>query len=90
MIYVKFHGLDATGKNINKGRIVWDGKTMRAVPDTPLLQTILQEPIVADGGNRKLTKDDGQAFLEGLEKHYKSAYLFANEPVQDIDKEEKT
>jgi hypothetical protein len=89
MIYVKIFTLDTDGKNVPAGRLVYDGKNIKAEPaDSSLLKTILAEPIYATkitgDDTKSLSAKDGKLFMEGLRYQYKSAYLRAAEPVEDV------
>lgn len=78
MPVVRFTGLDQEGKLREKGHILWDGSQFRA--SGPLMQNILALPVVAQ--KRRLTAQDGEAFLDGLRFQYRSAYLSASAPEE--------
>ncbi len=82
MIGVQILGLTKTGDKL-LGQLVWDGKAIKAQPaDSRLLQSILEDRIIAPGGKARLTAADGMTFLEALRFNYHSAYLRATEVME--------
>lgn len=77
---VQILGLDDNRNETKLGSITWNGRSFRCEPDTAFLQGILQERMYVEGKGNINAKDDPEAFLEGLQYHYKSAYLRATSP----------
>jgi hypothetical protein len=82
---VIIYELNAQGKDVVAGRLIWDGKTISAnPPDSLLLKNIIAHPVIAQqvtgDAMIKLTATDGDKFLAGLQYQYKSGYLRASAP----------
>ena len=72
-----------TGNDTQEGTIRWDGYIYRLEPETPLMQSILRDPIWAI--DHELTAKDGDQFMESLFLHYKSANLRASKASVEYD-----
>lgn len=86
MIEVKFYGLNDDGVTAERGRLVWDGDSIRPdPPDSLLLQNVLASPAGMDDRGPVATINDPEAFLKALQGQYRSAYLRAGPPEETVE-----
>ena len=73
--------LNDNGQDVDRGSItIHDGEVVAVPADDPFLLRIINAPIMLIDGD--VTKDTPEAFLCGLHRHYKSAYLRVTKAVQ--------
>lgn len=82
---VRILKLDSEGRQVEGGRVVWDGRAVTSSPDNTLMRNIMKDPVVVHRGGHvlRLLPKDGFPFLEALHLQYRSGYLNATKPEDD-------
>lgn len=84
-VTVEFYRLTADGDE-RVGRLVWDGKVIKAQPQTQALLSVLEEPVEIYEGERLVEIDpklEPEVFLRSLYLKYKSAYFRATKASEE-------